>query len=115
MKARRLVSFSVVSVLSSFGSCAPPQQNGGVIVRSGAAERIQTLCRWRHGDVKGEFCAAPDEPAPPRVRRIAAGSDKLRGPLAIGRVGDYVIENDEVVFVVDQLGRGSGFAESGGN
>src|SRR5262249_7389597 len=40
---------------------------------------------------------------------------ELGGPNATGKPGDLMIENDEVVFVVDALGSGSGFAESGGN
>ncbi|HVJ94888.1 MAG TPA: CehA/McbA family metallohydrolase, partial [Labilithrix sp.] len=49
-----------------------------------------------------------------RVHPMAAG-EKLGGPNATGKPGDWVIENNEVVFVVDGLGGGSGFAESGGN
>ena len=41
--------------------------------------------------------------------------EELGGPNAIGRPGDLVLENDEVVFVVDRIGSSSGFAESGGN
>jgi hypothetical protein len=41
--------------------------------------------------------------------------DELGGPNATGKPGDWMIENDEVVFVVDALGGGAGFAESGGN
>ena len=49
-----------------------------------------------------------------RVHTLAAG-DELGGPNAVGRPGDLVLENDEVVFVVNQLGGGMGFAETGGN
>jgi hypothetical protein len=41
--------------------------------------------------------------------------EALGGPNAIGRPGDTLLENDEVVFVIDQLGSSAGFAESGGN
>src|SRR5262249_1902866 len=41
--------------------------------------------------------------------------EELGGPNAVGRPGDYVLENDSVVFVVDRLGSSAGFAESGGN
>ena len=37
------------------------------------------------------------------------------GPNAVGRAGDIVLENEEVTFVIDQLGSSAGFAESGGN
>ncbi|MBX3205064.1 MAG: CehA/McbA family metallohydrolase [Labilithrix sp.] len=52
--------------------------------------------------------------APARVHPMRAG-EELGGPNATGKPGDWVIENDEVVFVVDALGGGAGFAESGGN
>ncbi|HEX3770830.1 MAG TPA: CehA/McbA family metallohydrolase [Polyangiaceae bacterium] len=57
---------------------------------------------------------APAAAAPARVHVLKSG-DQLGGPNAIGRPGDLVLENDEVVFVVDQLGSSWGFAESGGN
>ncbi|MBX3188316.1 MAG: CehA/McbA family metallohydrolase [Labilithrix sp.] len=49
-----------------------------------------------------------------RAHPMRAG-EELGGPNATGRVGDWVLENDEVVFVIDGLGGGGGFAESGGN
>lgn len=49
-----------------------------------------------------------------RVHPMVA-REELGGPNATGKPGDWVIENDEVVFVVDALGGGAGFAESGGN
>jgi hypothetical protein len=49
-----------------------------------------------------------------RVHRMRDG-EQLGGPNAVGRPGDLILENDEVVFVVDQLGSSNGFAESGGN
>lgn len=52
--------------------------------------------------------------APARVHVMKEG-EQLGGPNAVGRPGDLVLENDEVVFVVDQLGSSAGFAESGGN
>ena len=59
---------------------------------------------------------APSEPAAgaARVHAMKAG-EELGGPNAIGRPGDLLLENDEVVFVVDRLGSSVGFAESGGN
>jgi hypothetical protein len=41
--------------------------------------------------------------------------EELGGPNATGKVGDWILENGEVVFVIDALGGGGGFAESGGN
>jgi hypothetical protein len=55
--------------------------------------------------------------APARAARVHVmlPGEALGGPNAIGRPGDLVLENDQVVFVVDQLGSSTGFAESGGN
>jgi hypothetical protein len=115
--ARRRFFLASITVGIAGAACAPPLQNGGVEVRSGAAERLGMVCRWRHGTTSGEgLCAEPQEQlAPSRVTRIAAPTDALAGPLAAGRVGDLLIENGEIAVVIDQLGRGSGFAESGGN
>lgn len=106
-----------LALLAAGAACTPPLQNGGVEVRAGAAARLGVVCRWRHGDPSGEsLCGAPEQQlAPARVKRIAGPADALAGPLAAGRVGDLVIENGEIAVVIDQLGRGSGFAESGGN
>jgi len=106
-----------LALLIAGAACAPPLQNGGVEVRVGAAERLGVVCRFRHGGASGEsLCGASEEQrAPARVKRIASPADALAGPLAAGRVGDLVIENGEIAVVIDQLGRGSGFAESGGN
>lgn len=49
-----------------------------------------------------------------RVHVMKAG-EQLGGPNAIGRPGDLLLENDEVAFVIDQLGSSAGFADSGGN
>lgn len=51
---------------------------------------------------------------PSRVHSMADG-EQLGGPNAIGRPGDSILENDQVVVVVDRLGSSAGFAESGGN
>lgn len=59
-----------------------------------------------------------DASAPVRVRARAhplVRGQALGGPNATGRPGDWILENDEVVFVIDGLGGGGGFAESGGN
>ena len=49
-----------------------------------------------------------------RVHRMK-DTEQLGGPNAIGRPGDLLLENDQVAFVIDQLGSSSGFAETGGN
>ncbi|MEP7123252.1 MAG: CehA/McbA family metallohydrolase [Byssovorax sp.] len=115
--ARRRIFLASIGAVAAGAACAPPIQSGGVEVRAGAAERLGMVCRWRHGTTAGEgLCGEADEPVlPARVKRIAGPADALAGPLAAGRVGDLVIENGEIAVVIDQLGRGSGFAESGGN
>jgi hypothetical protein len=71
-----------------------------------------------HAPGRINWLATPATPAPKaapaRVHVMRAG-EELGGPNAIGRPGDLVLENDEVVFVVDRIGSSSGFAESGGN
>jgi hypothetical protein len=117
MISRPRAQRTFLALLAVGAACTPPLQNGGVEVRVGAAARLGVVCRFRHGGASGEgLCGAPDEQvAPARVKRLAGPADALAGPLAAGRVGDLVIENGEIVVVIDQLGRGSGFAESGGN
>ncbi len=57
---------------------------------------------------------ALEGPGPSRVHAMRAG-EELGGSNAIGQPGDVVLENDQVVFVIDRLEAGAGFAESGGN
>jgi hypothetical protein len=40
--------------ITAGAACAPPLQSGGVEVRTGAAERLELLYRWRHGDASSE-------------------------------------------------------------
>lgn len=99
-------------------TCKPPAQEGGVHVIKGAGERFGMLCRFRRGGEQSDkdLCDPGEEKVKPAaVRRIASRKDRISGPLAVGREGDYVLENGEVAFVISQLGRGFGFAESGGN
>lgn len=62
---------------------------------------------------------APTRPQPSAGARAHAhpmkAGEQLGGPNATGKVGDWILENDEVSFVIDALGGGGGFAESGGN
>lgn len=71
--------------------------------------------------VRARMCLVPSRCKPAetpaaaaRVHVLRAG-EELGGPNATGRPGDWVIDNGEVAFVVDALGGGGGFAESGGN
>jgi antitoxin (DNA-binding transcriptional repressor) of toxin-antitoxin stability system len=72
-----------------------------------AAQRLNWLAKL----------SASAEPAAAAVARVHVmkEGEQLGGPNAVGRPGDFVLENAEVVFVVDQLGSSAGFAESGGN
>jgi hypothetical protein len=58
--------------------------------------------------------AAARSAHPSRVHEMKKG-EELGGPNAVGRPGDLILENDEIVIVLDQLGSQTGFAESGGN
>src|SRR5689334_17814022 len=92
-------AWGLVALAVASATCAEPLQNGGVDVLAGAADRMGMLCRFRHGDPEGgSICPAQGEPAAPaRVRRVAQGEAPLSGALAVGRPGDYVLENDEIV------------------
>jgi hypothetical protein len=93
------------ALLLSIAACpAPADVTPMIHVDPRAAQRIAFF--GRRADQAG--------PGPARVHAMKAG-EQLGGPNAVGRPGDLVLENDEVVFVVDQLGEGAGFAESGGN
>lgn len=102
----------VAAVPAAFAaSCGEPKQFDGLIpVVPGAASRNAALLDRMRAEAQVD--AATTTRA--RVRRMAKG-EELGGPNATGRAGDVVLENDEVVFVIDQLGSGAGFAESGGN
>jgi hypothetical protein len=96
-------------VCAAATACRPPADATPPIhVVPGAA------ARW------GQVFGAPTPDAgsvavkPARVHAMREG-EELGGPNAIGRPGDWILENDEVAFVVDRLGSSAGFAESGGN
>src|SRR5882672_6685392 len=81
-------------------SCVEPKQyEGNIPVVPGAASRNQALLD------RLASSAQPDAAAPSRarVRKMSKG-EELGGPNATGRAGDIVLENDEVTFVIDQLG-----------
>lgn len=59
---------------------------------------------------------APRASAPGRARaHVMKAGEALLGTNAVGKPGDVMLENDEIVLVFDALGGGVGFAESGGN
>ncbi len=99
-------SVLVYFVLLASAACGAPRDTTPLIrVDPKAAGRLDWIAR-----------AAPAEPKarPSRVHAMKAG-EELGGANAIGRPGDWLLENNEVVFVIDHLGSSSGFAESGGN
>jgi hypothetical protein len=103
---RRTLHAAAVLSLGVGGACAAPRDvTPQIRVSPNAAGRINWLAK-----------PAPAGPkvAPARVHAMREG-EELGGPNAIGRPGDLLLENDEVVFVVDRIGSSSGFAESGGN
>ncbi len=96
------------AVLVGFSSCAPPRDGTPRIeVSPGAAQRVGLIAS-RSGK------PSPTKRALARIHPLAAGQE-LGGAGASARPGDWVLENDEVVFVIDALDGGGGFAESGGN
>jgi len=102
---KRIVALAVV--LALFGACGPTEENTPLIhVSPNAAKRAG----WIHG--ASDAGDAPKVSA--RVHAMRAG-EELGGPSATGRPGDLLLENDEVAFVIDQLGAGAGFGVSGGN
>ncbi len=116
MRAPRPSFRAASSLLLALGvaGCAPPLQNGGVTIFGDPGTRLAALCRFRHQTNDG-FCSNDaTEVKPARTRRIAGPDDGLRGRFATGRTGDYVLENDEIAVVIDQLGAGQGIARGGG-
>lgn len=55
-------------------------------------------------------CAAK----PARIRRIARPGDRPAGPRALGAAGDFLLENDTVIAVVDDVDHAHHLAPSGG-
>ncbi|MCL2449069.1 MAG: hypothetical protein FWD17_08990, partial [Polyangiaceae bacterium] len=102
--ARSARSLVVVFVSAAAAACLTPADTTPLIrVTPGAAGRFAALL------------GAPGKiGAPAKIHAMRAG-EELGGPNAVGRPGDFILENDQVVFVIDRLGSSAGFAESGGN
>lgn len=49
------------------------------------------------------------------ARKISDVADLARGRSALGRQGDYLLANDRIRVIIDDVGKRQGFAESGGN
>lgn len=86
----------------------PPQGDftPQIHVAPGADRRLCVLAR---------HCPENGAPAAKARVHVMKVGEQLRGPNAIGRPGDIILENEEVAFVIDQLGSSAGFADTGGN
>ena len=94
----------LVFVVAIF-ACGPHEDFTPLIhVDPNAAKRIDLVHR-------------PDKGPPANAARVHVmkAGEELGGPNATGKPGDYVIENDEVAFVIEALGHSAGFGVSGGN
>jgi len=49
------------------------------------------------------------------AHRITRTADIPQGKAVLGKVGDYLLANDRIAIVIDDVGKRQGFAESGGN
>ncbi len=97
----------LLGALLAFGACGPPRDvTPQIHVDPRAAQRLDWLARRADNE---------QQAAPPARVHVMKPGEELGGPNAIGRPGDLLLENGEVVFVVQRLGASSGFAESGGN
>jgi hypothetical protein len=112
-KRGTLVALGAIAVLAA--ACPRPTDGTpNIEVSPGAAGRAGLIPSRAGKTGAGASAAGAARVEPARVHPLEAGH-QLGGPNATGRPGDWVLENDEVVFVVDGLGGGGGFAESGGN
>lgn len=100
MEVKRLLLLVAIAA-----ACGPHEDFTPLIhVDPNAAKRIDLVHR-------------PDKGPPANAARVHAmkAGEELGGPNATGKPGDYVIENDEVAFVIEALGHSAGFGVSGGN
>ena len=107
MRARRAPPVAIAAVFAIAACAERGDFTPQIVVQPGAAARSLWLASRA-----GDRADAKDEAA--RVHVMAAG-EELGGPNAVGRPGDFLLENGEVALVIDQLGSSAGFAESGGN
>lgn len=106
-------TWTVIAIVAVAAACPPHEDDftPQIPVVPGAAAKGLHLM--------GKDKDAPSKDAGVSVKRarvkVMAATDVLGGPNAIGRAGDVLLENDEVAFVIGQIGSSAGFAESGGN
>ncbi len=107
----RVVLLLAALACAALAACPKPTEyTPPIAVTPGAAARASRISRFRTGAGGGADAGAPGRA---RVHPLEKGHE-LGGPNATGKPGDWVLENEEVVFVIDALGGGGGFAESGG-
>lgn len=114
MARRPLVALTLVAGLTGLvlAACPRPTDGDAQIAISPGLEGRMRLAPGRGAPrAKGPQASAN---ARARAHPMKPG-EELGGPNATGKPGDWVLENDEVAFVIDALGGGGGFAESGGN
>lgn len=87
---------SLLPALAFLLGCAAPTQEGMITVAPGASERAMTLLRFG-------FLSAGDSPGTAEVRRIAREELVPSGRAATGRMGDWLLENKDVVAVIGQI------------
>src|SRR6185295_13821082 len=91
---RMRIAIAVFAVL--LAACPPKEDPTPQIPVNPHAARALDLIPSRSGKPR------PSGAARARVHRMDAGG-ALGGPNATGKPGDWVLENDEVVFVIDSL------------
>ncbi len=96
MLSARHAQLAATFALALIG-CAPPLQQGGVIVLPGATERL--ILAMRMG-----YLGVGDAKPPAAVRTVAVEEDRLGGDAASGRDGDIRLENQSIAAIVAQIG-----------
>ena len=100
----------VVAPLLTLAACPEPKEFDGLIAVYQNPHRLD-LIPGRARDAGAPAASAAARPARAHVMKSGEG---LGGPSASGRAGDYILENDEVVFVIAQLDPGASAEKRGG-
>ena len=90
---------------------------GSGLRRSTFDRTFGPTCWWTLALIAGAALAACDgEPAPrARAQRIAASRELIGGPKAIGRIGDYLLENGQIRVIIHDAGPGRASTPYGGS
>lgn len=110
--------FAALALLAGLGLVACPKPTDGdpqIPIAPNLQERLNLI--HGHGDPTPRKAQPSVGTSPRSHAHPMKTGEQLGGPNATGKAGDWVLENDEVVFVIDALGGdgSGGFAESGGN